>query len=68
MFHLPSSSALVKQWLETFPDKITHETPNALLVGVQSSGSALAKMILAGEVDPAQVLKMAHSARRCGDI
>jgi uncharacterized protein len=66
---------LLKQWLETFPDKVTFGTDcfpyNAALgaeesywLGVQSSrtalAAALAEMISEGEVSEAQALQLAH--------
>jgi len=66
---------LLKQWLETFPDKVTFGTDcfpyNAALgaeesywLGVQSSrtalAAALAEMISEGEVTEAQALQLAH--------
>jgi len=66
---------LLKQWLETFPEKITFGTDafpyNNVLgaeesywLGVQSSrkalAAALAEMISMGEVTEAQALQMAH--------
>ena len=66
---------LLKQWLETFPDKVTFGTDcfpyNAALVaeesywlGVQSTrtalAAALAEMISEGEVTEAQALQLAH--------
>jgi hypothetical protein len=65
----------LKQWLETFPEKITFGTDsfpyNSILgaeesywLGVQSSrtalAAALAEMISMGEVSEAQALQMAH--------
>jgi predicted TIM-barrel fold metal-dependent hydrolase len=66
---------LLKQWLETFPDKITFGTDsfpyNAALgaeesywLGVQSTrtalAAALAEMISEGEMSEAQALQLAH--------
>jgi hypothetical protein len=66
---------LLKQWLETFPDKVTFGTDcfpyNEVLgaeesywLGVQSSrmalAAALAEMISEGEVSEAQALDLAH--------
>ena len=66
---------LLKQWLETFPDKVTFGTDcfpyNEVLgaeesywLGVQSSrmalAAALAEMISEGEVSEAQALELAH--------
>jgi len=66
---------LLKQWLETFPDKVTFGTDsfpyNAALgaeesywLGVQSTrtglAAALAEMISEGEVSEAQALQLAH--------
>jgi predicted TIM-barrel fold metal-dependent hydrolase len=65
----------LKQWLETFPDKITFGTDSfpynetlgaeeSYWLGVQSSRSALAaalaEMISEGEVSEAQALQLAH--------
>jgi predicted TIM-barrel fold metal-dependent hydrolase len=65
----------LKQWLETFPDKITFGTDafpynealgaeESYWLGVQSSrtalAAALAEMISEGEVSEAQALQMAH--------
>jgi predicted TIM-barrel fold metal-dependent hydrolase len=65
----------LKQWLETFPDKITFGTDafpyNQVLgaeesywLGIQTARSALAaalaEMISMGEVSEAEALKMAH--------
>jgi uncharacterized protein len=66
---------LLKQWLETFPDKITFGTDafpynealgaeESYWLGVQSSrtalAAALAEMISEGEVSEAQALQLAH--------
>jgi len=66
----------LKQWLETFPDKVTFGTDsfpyNEILgaeesywLGVQSAreglAAALAEMISMGEVNEAQALQMAHA-------
>ena len=66
---------LLKQWLETFPDKITFGTDafpynqalgaeESYWLGVQSSrtalAAALAEMISEGEVTEAQALQLAH--------
>jgi predicted TIM-barrel fold metal-dependent hydrolase len=65
----------LKQWLETFPDKITFGTDSfpynetlgaeeSYWLGVQSSrtalAAALAEMISEGEVSEAQALQLAH--------
>lgn len=65
----------LKQWLETFPDKITFGTDafpydevlgseESYWLGVQTSrtalAAALAEMISEGEVSEAQALQMAH--------
>jgi len=65
----------LKQWLETFPDKITFGTDSfpynetlgaeeSYWLGVQSArtalAAALAEMISMGEVNETQALKMAH--------
>jgi hypothetical protein len=66
----------LKQWLETFPDKITFGTDSfpynetlgaeeSYWLGVQSArtalAAALAEMISMGEVSEAQALQMAHA-------
>jgi uncharacterized protein len=66
---------LLKQWLETFPDKVTFGTDSfpynqalgaeeSYWLGVQSSrtalAAALAEMISEGEVTEAQALQLAH--------
>jgi len=66
---------LLKQWLETFPDKVTFGTDcfpynealgaeESYWLGVQSSrtalAAALAEMISEGEVSEAQALELAH--------
>ncbi len=66
---------LLKQWLETFPDKVTFGTDcfpynqalgaeESYWLGVQSSrtalAAALAEMISEGEVTEAQALQLAH--------
>ena len=66
----------LKQWLETFPDKITFGTDSfpynetlgaeeSYWLGVQSArtalAAALAEMISEGEVSEAQALQMAHA-------
>ena len=66
---------LLKQWLETFPDKVTFGTDcfpynealgaeESYWLGVQSSrtalAAALAEMISEGEVSEAQALQLAH--------
>src|SRR5205823_14463800 len=66
---------LLKQWLETFPDKITFGTDafpynetlgaeESYWLGVESSrtalAAALAEMISGGEVSEAQALQLAH--------
>jgi predicted TIM-barrel fold metal-dependent hydrolase len=66
---------ILKQWLETFPDKITFGTDSfpynetlgaeeSYWLGVQSARSALAaalaEMVSEGEVNEAQALQLAH--------